>query len=244
MKITFRCDPNLHDHLPKPIAARSCLPDWLRAMPARAFSELHGRDIRTVKQCPPFVDAMTHGFMILLPCDVVVKAGKFSWNWDVPAPAAKNHPRAPLSFHVPEQILGSALAEEAGPRLAAIKFNSFWTIELEEKWSLFAMHPANREDLPFRTVTGMVDCDRFHDAGINFPAMWTKPEFEGVLPKGLPIAQCFPVPRESLELAFESFDHHQSETYDLTVGEILAEPGIYRKKFRDKRARLSGEKST
>ena len=28
------------------------------------------KEIRTVKQCPPFVDAMAFGFMVLLPCDV------------------------------------------------------------------------------------------------------------------------------------------------------------------------------
>jgi hypothetical protein len=58
MRMIFRCDPALTDYLPRPIPARSALPDWLRAMPAKAHSEIHGRDIRTVKQCPPFIDAM------------------------------------------------------------------------------------------------------------------------------------------------------------------------------------------
>src|ERR1700712_3527929 len=84
MNITFRCDPALIDLLPRPIPAKQALPDWLRAMPAKAFSELHGREIRTVKQCPPFVDAMSHGFMILLPCDVRVEHGVFSWDWHLP----------------------------------------------------------------------------------------------------------------------------------------------------------------
>src|SRR5947207_14287695 len=70
MQVTFRCDPALLDLLPRPVPARAALPDWLRAMAPRAPSELHGREIRTVKQCPPFVDAMSHGFMLLLPCDV------------------------------------------------------------------------------------------------------------------------------------------------------------------------------
>ena len=61
MRMIFRCDPALSDHLPRPVPARSALPDWLRAMPAKAHSEIHGRDIRTVKQCPPFVDAMAYG---------------------------------------------------------------------------------------------------------------------------------------------------------------------------------------
>ena len=69
MRIVFRCDPALADALPHPILARSVLPDWLRDMPAKAHSEIHGRDIRTVKQCPTFVDVMAYVFIVLLPCD-------------------------------------------------------------------------------------------------------------------------------------------------------------------------------
>ena len=67
MRVTFRCDPALVDHLPRPVPARAALPDWLRAMPATAYSDLHGGEVRTVKQCPPLVDAMAHGFVIPLP---------------------------------------------------------------------------------------------------------------------------------------------------------------------------------
>ena len=73
MRIVFRCDPALYDRLARPVAARGALPEWLRNMPASAFSELHRQQIRTVKQCPPFVDAMAHGFIIPLPCDVIVR---------------------------------------------------------------------------------------------------------------------------------------------------------------------------
>jgi hypothetical protein len=177
---------------------------------------------------------MAHGFMILLPCDVTVQNGAFSWDWDIPEPATDGHPRAPLSFHVAEQLAGTPISNG----LAAVKFNSFWTIELEEGWSLFAMHPVNRLDLPFRLVTGIVDADRFYDTGINFPAVWEDPDFSGVLPKGTPVAQCFAVPRAPAELAFESFDAaHEAAYRKLTAG-ILAAPGVYRKQYRAKRARL------
>jgi len=234
MRIVFRCDPALAEHLPRPAPARGLLPDWLRAMPASAHSALHDRDIRTVKQCPPFVDAMSYGFMILLPCDVRVDRGAFAWDWDVPAPATGNHPRAPLSFHVPAQLAGTPLGAEGR---AALKFNSFWTIELAEGWSLFATHPVNRLDLPFRTITGLVDADRFHDGGINFPALWTAPEFQGTLPKGTPVAQCFAVPRVAYELVFEEFDVAHRTTYATTVAEVLAKPGVYRRQFRARRGR-------
>jgi hypothetical protein len=232
MKIIFRCDPSLIDLLPRPVAAKAALPDWLRQMAPRVASSVHQRSIRTVKQCPPFVDAMTHGFMILLPCDVKVEGGVFSWDWPLPALALQGHPRAPLSFHVPEQIAGSPLAHESH---SAIKFNSFWTIELEEDWSLMAVHPINRDDLPFRLVTGLVDADRFNQVGINFPAVWIDPQFSGVLPAGTPVAQCFPVPREQPSLICEAMSSAQMAGYDTLAAKIMSGPGAYRKGYRSKR---------
>jgi hypothetical protein len=237
MRMIFRCDPALEPHLPRPYPARSALPDWLRAMPATAHSQIHGRDIRTVKQCPPFVDAMAYGVMIPLPCDVRVSGGEFAWDWDIPEPATSGHPRAPLSFHPPAQFPNAPFANGR----AAIKFNSFWTIELEPGWSLFATHPVNRDDLPFRLISGLVDADRFHDGGINFPAVWTNGFFSGVLPKGTAVAQCFAVPREPAQLVFESFDDPHRASYSKTVSDVLAAPNVYRKHFRARRGRLARE---
>jgi len=232
MQITFRCDPALIDLLPRPQPAKAALPAWLRAMAPRSPSPLFGRPIRTVKQCPPFVDAMAHGFVVPLPCDVTVERGRFSWDWPLPALALHEHPRAPLSFHVPEQLLGSPLAH--GNR-SALKFNSFWTIELEPGWSLMAVHPINREDLPFRLLTGLVDADRFSDVGINFPAIWTDPDFCGVLARGTPVAQCYPVPREAPALVCEAMPEASRQRYDALATQILTGPGVYRKRYRAKR---------
>jgi len=232
MRILFRCDPALYDRLPRPIAARGVLPDWLRNMPASAFSELHGQEIRTVKHCPPFIDAMAHGFIMPLPCDVAVHAGKFSWSWDLPPLAIEAHPRSPLSFHVPAQVMGTPFHDAAR---AVIKFNSFWTIELEAGYSLFATHPVNRADLPFRLLTGLVDSDRFNDVGILFPAVWVDPGFDGVLPAGTPVAQCFPVTRDAAELVFEPFSPEAQRRYDETGNALLSRPGIYRRRYRARR---------
>jgi hypothetical protein len=233
MQITFRCDPALIDLLPRPVPARDVLPEWLRRMAPRVPSPLHGRAIRTVKQCPPFVDAMTHGFVILLPCDIRVHEQRFSWEWPLPPLALPDHPRAPLSFHVPQQFEGAPFAR-AGR--AALKFNGFWTIELPTGWSLMAVHPLNRDDLPFRLLSGVVDADRFVDIGINFPAIWIDAGFDGVLPRGTPIAQCFPVPRESPQLVCEAMSVRHQKRYEQLGSRVLAEPGVYRRGFRSKRS--------
>jgi hypothetical protein len=162
------------------------------------------------------------------------------WTWDIPEPATSEHPRAPLSFHHPAQFPDAPFAREGQ---AALKFNSFWTIELEPGWSLFATHPVNRDDLPFRLISGLVDADRFHDGGINFPAIWTEPEFSGVLPKGTPVVQCFAVPREAPQLEFESFDEPHQAAYAKTVAEVLSTPGVYRKRFRARRGRSAAKET-
>jgi hypothetical protein len=128
MHVIFRCDPALADLIPKPVPARQGLPDWLRTMPRHAFSDMHGEDVRTVKHCPPFIDAMAQGFIIPLPCDVTVAAGRLSWDWNLPPLAAGHHPRAPISFHAPAQVEGTPFSQ---PDQVIVKFNSFWTIELE-----------------------------------------------------------------------------------------------------------------
>ena len=233
MQITFRCDPALIDLLPRPVPAKAALPQWLRRMAPRAESPLHQRSIRTVKQCPPFVDAMAHGFMILLPCDIHVRGGQFTWDWPLPPLALADHPRAPLSFHVPQQFAGAPFARGQN---VALKFNGFWTIELPEGWSLMAVHPLNRDDLPFRLLSGVVDADRFVDIGINFPAMWIDDAFDGVLPRGTPIAQCFPVPRDTPALVCEPMSAAHLQRYAELGNDILGgPPGTYRRRFRSKR---------
>ncbi len=229
MRVRFRCDPALIDVLPRPTAARSALPEWLRKMPASAHSDTHGHDVRTLKHCPPFIDAMMHGFVVPLPCDVHVAKGELSWDWRLPPLSVEGHTRSPISFHVPAQLTGTPMHEATQ---VAVKFNAFWTIELEPGWALFATHPVNRHELPFRTVTGLVDSDRFHDVGIFFPAIWTDPDYSGTLVRGTPVAQCFPVPREPLELDVAGFTADEGANYTATADAIRAEHGIYRKQFR------------
>jgi hypothetical protein len=53
MRIIFRCDPALADHLPQPIAARDTLPAWLKEMPAHRYSEIHGRTSARLSNARP-----------------------------------------------------------------------------------------------------------------------------------------------------------------------------------------------
>lgn len=234
MKIVFRCLPELEAILPPPVPAKRGLPDWLKRMPMTALAEDFEAEVKTVKQCPPFVDAMSFGFILPLPCDLTYEDGAFAWDWsELPAGLPRHTSRAPLSFHLPAQVVDSPLFEADS---LLIKFMNFWTMELEPGYSLLVTHPVNRPDLPFRTVTGLVDADRYVDNYVHFPAAWTEPDFKGVLPKGTPVAQCVAVPRQGLELAFEPLDAERQSRLAEIQDEIFQPGGSYRKRFRQKKA--------
>ena len=196
MKVTFRCPPELEGLIPAPIMSRRGLPAWLRHMPNTAHSNDLDAELETVKQCPPFLDAMGAGFLMPLAVDLHVADGAFTWDWEPPAGLPTHYPRSPFAFHVPEQLVGTPMHD---PDRFAVKFINFWTIALPAGWGLLCTHPANRADLPFRTVTGLVRADNY-DTFIHFPALWNDHGFAGTLPRGTPVAQCYPVPLEPLDL--------------------------------------------
>lgn len=229
MKITFRCPPELLDFLPRPVPATDGLPAWLRAMPMQVEMAELGGAIRTLKHCPPFIDAMRAGFLMPLVTDIRVENGALSWDWDPPITALGRITRSPLGFHHAEQASGSPLHD---PDRIFLKFNNFWAIELEPGWSLLVTHPVNRADLPFQTLTGLIDADLFGSGLIQFPARWIDAGFDGVLARGTPVAQCIPVRREALDLAFEPLEGEAASRFAEVKDALAAEPGVYRKRFR------------
>ena len=229
MKVVFRCFPEWEALLPKPAPASDALPEWLKSMPAAVHSDILGAEVRTAKHCVPFIDALSRGFLVPLAADVTVSDSNFSWSWDVPALSRSRITRAPISFHLSEQLAGTPLVD--GDALM-VKFNNFWTIETPPGHSLLVTHPLNRSDLPFRTVAGIVDCDRYDHGFVHFPAQWTDHTFTGTLHRGTPVAQCFVLPRNATELVFETLRGEHAEIQRETHDAIAAEAGGYRRHYR------------
>ena len=229
MQIRFRCPPELKAVLPKPIPAKRGLPDWLKEMSMNAYSADLGMEVRTVKQCPPFVDAMGFGFLMPLATDIHVDKGRFDWGWDVGPSTVGRYTRSPISFHMNTQAIGSPLFDEDR---FIVKFSNFWTVELEPGYSLLVTHPFNRVDLPFLTLTGLVDADSYKDNTIQFIAAWLDADFKGVLPKGLPVAQCIPVPRQRMAMQFGELTGEAADRFIETKEAIDREPGTYRRRYR------------
>ena len=228
--LTFRCPRELEGLLPPPVPAARGLPDWIRDMPQEAYSALVGGPDDTVKRCPPFIDGHDRRF----PHSpdrryVTVENGQFTWDLDLPSRGEIDYARSPIGFHEASQVTGSPLFNA---ERNLIKFHNLWTIEAPEGYAVLFTHPVNRFDLPFTTLAGLVDCDRYRDGWINFPAVWRETHFRGVLPKGTPIAQCFPIRREAWNAGIATFsDADAAKARDL-MRDTRQEKGVYRRRFR------------
>jgi hypothetical protein len=229
MDLIFRCPPELDGILPRPVPAVLGLPDWFKTLPQKAFNPTMGEETLTVKKCPPFIDAMTYGFLIPLPMDLTVQEGEFSWQFDVPEGFVSEYSHSPIGFHDPSQAAGTPFFDDDR---FIIKFNNFWTIQAPKGYSLLFTHPINRSDLPFTTLTGLVDCDTFYDSPLNFPARWHDPGFSGVLAKGTPIAQCLPVKREGWTARFDALSGEDAARMVEARDAIGGEADVYRRRFR------------
>jgi hypothetical protein len=227
--LTFRCLLELESILPRPMPAVLGLPDWFKAMPQKAFNPITGQQDQTVKRCPPFIDAMTYGFLIPLPVDLRVHNGEFSWDFDAPRTLTGKLSLSPIDFHDPSQITGTPFFDNDR---YIIKFVNFWTIQTPPGYSLFFTHPVNRADLPFTTLSGLVDCDTFYRTVVNFPARWHDPNFNGVLCKGTPVVQCLPVKRENWTPQFDVLSENDTAEMEQMRDQLLRETAIYRRQFR------------
>ena len=136
MRLTFRCLPGFEEILPKPVPARTGLPDWLKAMPSIAASEtLGGVEVRTLKHCPPLIDALSAGILMPLAADVTVSRGDLSWDWEAPRVPGLRHTRSPIGLHVPEQATGAPL------RALEIKLSADQLARIDEIWPGYQTAP-------------------------------------------------------------------------------------------------------
>jgi hypothetical protein len=192
--IEFYCHPGFHGVIPEPKPAIKYLPEWFRILPPE------NKDIKdssfnipqmTAKKCFPMIDAMSLGFTIPLGGDLQVTVDD-----DLTKITAHNPPGMKLAeFHQVSQVGGPT-----GPKfpMDPIKFLNYWVIKTAPGWSTLFIPPINHYDMPFTCLGGLVDTDNYPKE-VNFPAIWNKPGFNGVLPAGTPLVTAIPIKRNSFK---------------------------------------------
>ena len=166
-----------------PLPASKMTPEWYR------YSEQSVNGIDTVKKCVPFLDSLIAGYMITLPSDIYIDNGSIQ---DISKIGI-------IGKHSDGQMGNLQIPNDFSNNV--YKWMNSFIVDTPKGYSTMFMHPSNRIDLPFYTLSGIVDTDKF-PLQINFPFI-VKSNFVGIIPAGTPIAQAIPFKRESWEMSFE-----------------------------------------
>jgi hypothetical protein len=189
MKIIFTNTIGAELDLPK--LSSSLIPDWYKNMDSYISKEKKplgdGTTSATIKRCMPVFDAITAGYIIESPADiwVSIKDGTqwFEWsNFGL------------IDFHPIEQAPTHPNGSNKN-LMAYPKWNNPWSITTPKGYSTLFVQPFHRESV-FTIMPGVVDTDQYTPP-VNFPFTVNDPAFEGLIPKGTPIAQVIPFKRES-----------------------------------------------
>lgn len=204
MKITFTNTSGVDIEQPQP--ASKFVPDWYKNMESYIGKEKkpngNGNTNATIKRCMPVFDAITAGYIITSPADVYVsiKDGEQFFEWSN---------LGLISFHIIEQ------APEHPNRKphAYPKWMNPWGIKTPKGYSTLFTQPMHRESV-FTILPGVVDTDTY-TAPVNFPFVVNDPDFEGLIPKGTPIAQVIPFKREDWQMEIGS-EKELKEQFNIT----------------------------
>lgn len=179
-----------------PKSANRFIPDWYKKLNDKIQSSEHTGGLSvstnasntTMKHCPPFLDALTTGYIWTAPSDILVYKENdnifFRWRTEevlITEHSKEQHETLPPAIHGSDFVL---------------KWSFHFWIKTPPGYSTMFTHPFNRHDLPFRTFTGIVDTDRYMSP-VQFPFQFLNVELPTIIEKGTPLCQIFPFKRDN-----------------------------------------------
>jgi hypothetical protein len=194
-------DKHVMEVRPKPEPASSFMPEWWKNMQPYVNKKYDVAPASTVtaKKCFPLLDSMMAGYIVPLWADMYVtqQAG-------VPLIKWATH-RDVLEAWATQQSKGFDVPE--GFTEPAFKYLHDWIIETPKGWSCLITHPIGYQNLPFRTITGVVDTDKLKTQ-INTP-FFIKEGFEGIIEQGTPMFQIIPIKRTTWKAEYSIKEEKQ-----------------------------------
>jgi len=190
--------------VPSPKPARNYFPQWLKEMP-NSFKDEQGYEVfGSATRCMPFVDSFTSGYIQELACDVTVRhEGKTKDGTDIIRYRWAGLVR-PLSTRAEQFKAPNLFPKFDGFYHTEMHWFSFWEPKTPKGYSSHYHHPSNRFDLPFQTMSGVIDTDSWPMTG-PVPFL-IKEGFTGVIPAGTPIYQITFVKRNDWNSSEAKYD--------------------------------------
>ena len=178
-----------------------------------------------MKTCIPFMEVMNCGYTVNAPFDIFIaktEKGDISVKWNGPG-----EDRWPGFIQERPKDLGFKIPRPAGHLPNHFVWSSQWGWKTPKGYSTLVTHPFNRFDLPFTSLSAIVDSDDFNGNG-NIP-FFIKENFEGVIPEGTPLFQLFPYKRDKWKSWIDDSTREDIQYKQLNE---LRQPGMsYKKRF-------------
>ena len=189
---------------------KNVIPEWFKKIEKFSGGKLSiFPSTITVKSCAPFMDTFLTGYYMPLPVDLLVEqtinGPRITWNF----------------FDLEYKETDFVIERDTGmvPTLPIPKGfhnNHFsWStkqvLKVENGYSLLITHPLNRDDLPFRTLSGVVDTDNYH-LPVQFPFHYiSDSEGTSIIKKGTPLCQIIPFKRDNWEMETLEYDQEKND---------------------------------
>lgn len=222
----------IEETTPRPIKTE--LPQWWKDGELTFDSPLHPKhseheDNAGMKACIPFMEIMMTGYTLLTPFDIYVtktEGGETSIRFN--APEITEEGQMPFVGQRPPQ-LGPTIPRPKGFLKTGFTWFTYWSWQTPKGYSTFVTHPFNRHELPFFTLSAIMDSDKFTLGG-NIP-FFLKDDFEGVIPAGTPFAQIYPFKRDNWKMWVERGGVLNNERLDKIGRPLRSKDGSYKKKL-------------
>ena len=208
--IEFLCDERYIGVAPPPFPAGQGMPEWFKKIPpySKSKKDSLGRKAMNSKKCIPMIDAMSLGFIIPLAIDQHIKSNHDCSKVEF-GPTSSEFDRG-LEFHHVEQVGGKSEIFKGD----AIKFINPWVVKTAPGWSSLFLPCLNGLDSRFTCLSGMVDTDKYPKQ-VNFPGVWTKPDFDDHLPAGTPLITIIPIKRSTIVTDYDVREFNSSEIKEI-----------------------------
>lgn len=175
-----------------PRPTKQTIPQWYKNAES-TITEKDGSQTAGLKKCMPYVDAMMSGYVLTIPVDIHVSKGK---NGELNL--AYDQTILGQFIHERPAALGYTMPRPPGFAPNHLAYKSHWGWSVPKGFSVLVTHPFNRVELPFHTITALMDSDEFFASG-NIP-FFIREDFEGIIEAGTPIAQLLPVKRDDWKM--------------------------------------------
>jgi len=205
-------------HISIPKLARNSVPDWHKdTMPLDEDSN------RTIKKCMPVTDAITSGYIMPAPVDMLIYT-----DTDNNLQFKCQYGEFFVSRHSQTQYAKTPYKDNT-----VLKFDFPWIFKTPPGWSMLYTQPFHRDNSKLEALSAIVETDTYYNS-VNCPVQikdWPVGEMLEI-PKGYPLVQAIPFKREEWKMNMKHVDWN---AHFKTTLEFVKNTSAYRDEYREKK---------